>query len=226
MIEIEPDGFSIVPHVIDGRQADLLIAAVDKHHPGRAAAYGRRDLLSVPEVVELATSKGIRALVVPVLGKAAFAVRGLWFDKLPLANWKVAWHQDLTIAVRQRVDVAGFQAWSVKDGVPHVQPPAEVLERMLAVRIHLDDCGQRDGPLRVIPRSHGSGRLSAAAIEQWKQTGQERACCVPQGGALLMRPLLLHSSSAADHPGHRRVIHLEFASGELPGGLEWHTRLL
>ncbi len=225
MIEIEPDGFSIVPHVIDGREADLLIAAVEKHHAGRAAAYGRRDLPSIPQVVEIATSNGIRALVEPLLGKAAFAVRGLWFDKLPRANWKVAWHQDLTIAVRQRLDVTGFQAWSVKDGVPHVQPPTEVLERMLAVRIHLDECGRRDGPLRMIPGSHRSGRLSAAAIEQWKQMGQERTCCVPRGGAVLMRPLLLHASSAAADPGHRRVIHLEFASSDLPGGLQWHTRL-
>jgi hypothetical protein len=37
-----------------------------------------------------------------------------------------------------------------------------------------------------------------------------------------MRPLLLHASSPAQRPGHRRVIHLEFAAGELPGGLEWH----
>jgi hypothetical protein len=36
-----------------------------------------------------------------------------------------------------------------------------------------------------------------------------------------MRPLLLHASSPAADPRHRRVIHLEFAAEPLPGGLEW-----
>jgi hypothetical protein len=55
------------------------------------------------------------------------------------ANWKVAWHQDLTIAVRHRIEVPGFGPWSVKDGVPHVRSPIESLEQMLTVRLHLDD---------------------------------------------------------------------------------------
>ena len=37
-----------------------------------------------------------------------------------------------------------------------------------------------------------------------------------------MRPLLVHASSSCSKPEPRRVIHLEFASDELPDGLEWH----
>ncbi len=37
-----------------------------------------------------------------------------------------------------------------------------------------------------------------------------------------MRPLLLHASSPATAPAHRRVVHLEFAPAPLSGGLEWH----
>jgi ectoine hydroxylase-related dioxygenase (phytanoyl-CoA dioxygenase family) len=148
-------------------------------------------------------------------------VRGILFDKLPEANWKVPWHQDLSIAVRGRVDVAGFGPWSVKAGVPHVQPPLPLLENMLALRLHLDDCDAANGPLRVIPRSHTGGRLSPTAIRAWRSQQAAVACLVPRGGALLMRPLLLHASSPALRPGHRRVIHLEFAAEGLPGGLQW-----
>jgi hypothetical protein len=48
---------------------------------------------------------------------------------------------------------------------------------------------------------------------------------IPRGGALLMRPLLLHASSACVVPKPRRVIHLEFVAEHLPDGLEWFDRV-
>ena len=136
----------------------------------------------------------------------------------------MAWHQDLTIAVRERREVAGFGPWSTKAGIPHVQPPAEVLERKVTLRIHLDRCGPDNGPLRVVPGSHRGGRLDAAAIADHRQRVAEVSCLVDRGGVVILRPLLLHASSAALRPGHRRVIHLECAAEDLPGGLEWHGR--
>ncbi len=181
-----------------------------------------RNLLAlVPAVRALADSPGVRGLVEPVLGDGARPVRGLLFDKTPGANWKVAWHQDLSIAVRARIDVPGFGPWSTKAGVPHVQPPVEILRNMLTVRLHLDDCGADNGPLKVLPGSHAAGVLSAPEVEAWRARADPVACHVSAGGAVLMRPLLLHASSSAAVARHRRVIHLEFAAGPLPGGLEW-----
>jgi hypothetical protein len=74
------------------------------------------------------------------LADRCFPVRAIYFDKTPDSNWNVAWHQNLTIAVRERRDAAGFGPWSVKAGVPHVQPPVELLEHLVAVRLHLDPC--------------------------------------------------------------------------------------
>ncbi len=109
----------------------------------------------------------MRALVEPVLGTKCFAVRGILFNKLPAVNWKVAWHQDCVIAVRYPKDLEGWGPWSVKDGVHHVRPPADVMARMLAVRIHLDDSSEENGPLRVIPRTHRRGYLTDEQIRQW-----------------------------------------------------------
>ena len=87
--------------------------------------------------------------------------------------------------------------------------------------VHLDDCDTDNGPLRVLRGSHRHGRLNDDQIEQLKRTSDEVTCLVPAGGALLMRPLLLHASSPAKIPRHRRVIHLEYAAQPLPGPLRW-----
>jgi ectoine hydroxylase-related dioxygenase (phytanoyl-CoA dioxygenase family) len=167
---------------------------------------------------------GIRQTIVAILGKACFAVRGILFNKTPDSNWKVVWHQDRTIAVRERKDTARFGPWSVKAGVPHVQPPASVMARMLAVRLHLDESHASNGPLRVIPGSHSVGCLSPSEITTWKEQPSV-TCTVPKGGAILMRPLLVHASSVCSSPEPRRVIHLEFAAEDLPDGLEWFERV-
>ena len=144
-------------------------------------------------------------------------MRAIWFNKSAEANWLVAWHQDLAIAVRERVDVPGFEAWSVKEGVPHVQPPAEVLQRMLTVRIHLDDADGENGALRVIAGTHRLGRLSAEQIAALRAEREETLCVAAAGDALLMRPLLLHASGRSTSDRPRRVLHLEYAGQELAG---------
>jgi ectoine hydroxylase-related dioxygenase (phytanoyl-CoA dioxygenase family) len=223
--QLEEYGFAIVPTVLRPESVDELAAAIEHAQAKRAgkSAHGLRNLLqAVPAVHRVSGSPAVRALVEPVLGSKAFVARSLLFDKTPAANWKVAWHQDLTIAVQQRLDVPGFSAWSVKDGVVHVQPPTAFLEQMLTVRLHLDDCDSSNGPLQVIPGSHKAGRLIAEQISEWRERQAATSCIVPCGGALLMRPLLLHASSPATRSAHRRVVHLEFAAASLPGGLKWH----
>lgn len=226
---IECDGFAIVPDVLDAETAAELLQTLAAVPEGqnvrrRGSIFGIRNLLqAVPAVRALADSGAVRALIEPLLGPAAFPVRGILFDKTPETNWNVVWHQDLTIAVRERRDTPGFGPWSEKSGITHVQPPASVLERMLTIRLHLDPCGPDNGPLQVIPGSHRDGRLSPAAIQQRRQDTPAVTCAVPQGGAVLMRPLLLHASSDARAPSHRRVIHLEYAAAGLPGGLAWQA---
>jgi ectoine hydroxylase-related dioxygenase (phytanoyl-CoA dioxygenase family) len=218
-------GFCLVQRVFMIEQIDRLLNAIER--AGGAASHAIRNLFdAVPEIAELAVSPVLCELVRAVLGDAAFAVRALLFNKTPEANWKVPWHQDLSIAVAEQRHTPGFGPWSIKAGVTHVQPPVEVLEQMRAVRIHLDACGPDNGPLRVIAGSHAVGRLSAAAIQQIERESKSETCAVERGGALLMRPLLLHASSIARTPAQRRVIHIEYAACDLPNGLQWYQRLV
>lgn len=218
------DGFAIVPDVLTAVQIERLRTIGEASAALRrgGSAYGGRNLLDLPAVRDLAAEGAIRALVEPIVGASAIPVRALFFDKTPEANWPVLWHQDLTIAVTDKHTLEGWGPWSIKAGIPHVEPPSGLLTQMLTIRLHLDDCGVDNGPLRVIPGSHTLGRLSRERIRAITTTKNETTCVAPMGSALLMRPLLLHASSPAKHPTHRRVVHIEFAPATLlPPPLEW-----
>lgn len=220
-------GFSVVPDLLDSTEIESQLAALSFADGGDAVrkkggVYAIRNLLEVvPAVARLAKSDRLTRLVRSIFGKDALPVRGILFDKTPDANWLVPWHQDLTICVKQRIDAAGFGPWTIKAGVHHVQPPIDVLDAMLAVRIHLDDCSESNGALQILPSTHRFGRLTAQQIELAQRGGPPVTCSVRRGGAVLMKPLALHSSSAALEPRHRRVIHIDYASCRLPFGLEW-----
>jgi hypothetical protein len=224
---VERNGFAIVSDMLVQTEIELLraVASAGTTLARAGQAYGGRNLLNVPEVRNLAANRGILDLVAPMVAAHPIPVRALFFDKTPGANWPVLWHQDLTIAVRARHDLPGWGPWSVKAGVPHVEPPAALLTGMLTIRLHLDDCGPANGPLRVCPGTHALGRLSRERIRSLRDTIPETVCIAPSGSALLMRPLLLHASSPAIHPSHRRVLHIEYADPNvLPPPLAWaHT---
>jgi hypothetical protein len=220
-------GLALVPGVLSRGEVEAFRDAL-----GDAPGAGRRGMLADPEVASLASSDQLLDLVGPHLLASSlpphFApapprpVRAIYFDKSPSANWLVAWHQDLTIAVAERREAPGFGPWSMKDGVTHVQPPIELLEHMLAARLHLDDGDETNGALRVLAGTHRDGRLSAEQIEARRQSIPETVCRARVGDALLMRPMLLHASSRATTPTRRRVLHIEYAACDLPFGLAWN----
>ena len=174
---------------------------------------------------ELACSESVRELAEAVLGERCFAVRGIFFDKPSDASWKICFHQDQTIEVEARTEAPGFENWTLKGGVQHVQPPSAVLERMVSIRLHLDDSRSDNGPLRIFRGSHRNGRLTEPQINKIVRAETPVECRVPVGGALMMRPLLVHGSSSALNPTHRRVIHIDYAADDLPYGLQWHRRV-
>jgi ectoine hydroxylase-related dioxygenase (phytanoyl-CoA dioxygenase family) len=212
--QVETRGYAVVHGCVSDETVRALETALD------ADQHGIRNLLSKEIVRAVAGSHEVRGPVATVLGDKCFAVRGIFFNKSPKANWKVTWHQDCVIAVHEKLDIEGWGPWSCKADVIHVRPALEVLHQMLAIRIHLDDCGEDNGPLRVIPGSHRDGILSDGQIQN-RAKENAVACPVHRGDAILMRPLILHSSPPATKPSSRRVVHLEFAAAELPHGARW-----
>ena len=221
-------GFEIIDDAFDINTIDFLTFELSKHDFGetvkqrKSVAFGVRNLANVaPFIKEFAYSEPVRKLIKPVGGDKAQIVRAIFFDKTPQANWKVPFHQDLTIAVKEKKETDSFSAWTFKANILHVQPPISVLENIVALRVHLDKTDDSNGALRIIPGSHRFGRLSPEKIQELRLKNKIEICSVEKGGAMLMRPLLLHASSSAENASHRRVLHFEFSSEKLPGNLEW-----
>lgn len=217
--QFEIDGYCVSRKVFDDPQLELLRAEADRvaRDSGRACVRHLRDRSKVFR--ELSNSLSF-LLEVPLKGLKP--VRAILFDKTCEGNWPVPWHQDLTIAVRERRTVEGYGPWSVKGGVTHVQPPVGVLEGMITVRLHLDETRRTNGALRLIPGSHLLGRLDSARISALAGSSVTICECA-SGDVLLMSPLILHSSARSELPNRRRILHFEFARlKDLSDRLRWH----
>jgi Phytanoyl-CoA dioxygenase (PhyH) len=193
------------------READAILAGRSGvrvfGHPGFAALLGK--------------SSGLGRLAAGLLGDAARPVRAVLFDKTAASNWSVAWHQDRTIAVRERRDVAGFGPWSTKSGAAHVEPPFDILAGMVTIRLHLDDCGIDNAALMIAPGSHRLGRVPAAKAAAAAERLGMVTCEASAGDAWVYATPIIHTSQRARVPGRRRVLQVDYASTALPEGLDW-----
>jgi hypothetical protein len=215
-------GFAVVARVLDSAHCEQLSDALCNRDPSWT---GLRGLLTERGCEALAVTLRRHPALAPFLPPASVAVQCTLFEKSPSQNWLVSLHQDLSIPVKERVDDPELTGWSEKDGRVFVQPPTNLLEALVAVRVHLDEGGPEGGALRVVPGSHRFGRLDAVRAAALRAESGEIVPEVPRGGVLVMRPLLLHASSKATVPVYRRVLHFVFGPPELPAGLQWKDAL-
>jgi hypothetical protein len=169
-------------------------------------------------VARLAFSGEVANLAHLYCGENARFVRAIWFDKSAEQNWLVAWHQDITVTANERFAAPDWGPWSEKEGVLHVQPPVDVLQSMLTVRLHLDCANAQNGALKVIPGSH----LGGIERDGFSFNPDEIMVCDAQvGDVLLMSPLLWHASSKASVPQSRQILHFEYAQHPMADKLAW-----
>jgi ectoine hydroxylase-related dioxygenase (phytanoyl-CoA dioxygenase family) len=119
------------------------------------------------------------------------------------------------------LDVDGFGPWTTKNGVPHVAPPAEVIERMLTLRLHIDPCGPDNAPLRVALGSHRLGMVPASRVAGEAARRPVFECHAAPGDVWAYVTTILHASERSRSPARRRVLQVDYAAELLPGGLEW-----
>jgi len=212
------EGYALVPAAV----GPARLAAVEPLFDALArGAAGTRALLDEPACRAIADELRAHPAIAAVVPPAHVAVQCTAFEKSAARNWLVALHQDLSIPVGERVDDPALGGWARKEGAWFVQPPAAVLQALVAVRVHVDDCGPADGPLQVVAGSHAHGRLGDAEAGALRDASPAVACVGARGSALLMRPLLLHASSKATGTSRRRVLHFVFGPAALPHGLRW-----
>lgn len=169
----------------------------------------------------LAPLGSIGSIAAGAIGPQSRPVRAILFDKTIATNWSLAWHQDRTICVRNRIAVDGFGPWTIKHGMNHVAPPFDVLTHMVTLRVHIDDVPISNAPLLIAPGSHADGRISVGAVREMVERRGARVCVAQAGDVWLYATSILHASEAAISPTRRRVLQIDYAAEELPGGLEW-----
>ena len=217
---VEQQGFAITAPLLTPSEIEIVRNALNQPSISRSRA-GVRHALGLPEVTELARDQRLLSIAREILGAGAFPYHATLFDKSPASNWLVVWHQDTALPLRQRRELQGWGPWSVKEGVVYAHAPANALRQVLALRIHLDDSTERNGPLRVLPGSHERGVMTDEDIERLVPQTSPVECVVQRSGVLAMRPLLVHSSSKSHDDSPRRVLHIEYAASVFPAeGLE------
>ena len=233
LAELERDGYTILPEVFSDEAVARMVRSLEHVFAARIGAeasirgdegtiYAARNLLTLwPSAADAWRVASLTDVLAAVLGPRFGLVRILFFDKPPQQTWTLPWHKDLTIAVRDnRLPSPHFAKPTRKAGVPHVEAPLSVLEAMLTARLHLDEATPENGPLKVVPGSHRTGK--ALMLDH----APPAYVLAKRGDVLLMRPLLAHCSGKS-HPDtrrHRRTLHLEFAAtADLPDGYAWHN---
>ena len=204
-------GFAIAESAITLPEADAILAALSASEMSRSRA-GARHILRQPCVERIANDIRVLGLARTILGQNAIPFRATLFDKSPKSNWLVVWHQDTALPLREKRETPGWGPWSMKDGVTYAHAPAFALEQILALRIHLDDSTESNGPLRVLPGTHTRGVFTDAELQELDTQIDAVECTVGKGGIVAMRPLIAHASSKSQSSQPRRVLHIEYAT--------------
>lgn len=205
MASLSKDGFEVVPSVLDHRTCSDL--AVDLP----VAAPGTRRLLEIPEFASLAVSLRSHPTLEMYLKDLA-AVQGVLFQKSRRTNWSVQKHRDTVLPM------GGLGPWKAagrKEGQSYVHASMDLLRTCVVVRLSLDDVPE--GDINVVSGSH-TERGQA-------HVGDVTTAVVPKGGALLLRPCTIHSSTKLIRSTLRRVLHFLYGPPDLPFNYRWHHAL-
>lgn len=221
--ELKDKGYTVIQKIYSEDEVSDIIKTIDELDISGVNFRRTNDLFAirrflkeVPSVKSLIFNNKLNELISTRFGEDYFVIKSIYFDKPAQSNWFVSFHQDLTISVNKKMQLSGYNHWTVKHDQFAVQPPLDILRNIFTIRIHLDDTNEMNGALKVIPGSQLNGIQNVNLTEQ-----KTEICEVQRGGIMIMKPLLLHSSGRSRNEGRRRVIHIEFCNIQLPEELEW-----
>ena len=225
-IELEKNGFSVLADLYSDKEINGILACIENAKKEGDSFMKTKDLFAirqliknVPELADLLFNKKLTDLISDLSESEYFLTKAIYFDKPSESNWFVAYHQDLSISVDLKTELENYSNWTFKKGQYGVQPPINILQDTITIRIHLDKTDKNNGALKVIPKSHLKGIIRADS-KDWNLEN-EFICEVEKGGAMLMKPLTLHASNRTTNGKKRRVIHLELNKHNLAKPLAW-----
>lgn len=209
--DIAGNGYGIFPGIVEREHLTRFMAGLSGEDMRRSRA-GIRHLMHSRHVQAIASGQAMMEIAKSIVGPGAVPFRATLFDKSPDSNWLVMWHQDTALPLEEKRELEGWGPWSVKDGFTYAHAPAEALEQVIALRLHVDDSKSDNGPLRVLPGTHNRGLLDDSQMHDLAASIPSVDCTVLAGGVIAMRPLVVHASSKSTSDAPRRVLHIEYAA--------------
>ena len=207
--EFETCGYRAIPKIL----SEFEIAAVSKRLSGSSKVVaGDRRLLDHTWCQDLARKLLGQVRERELVQGEFVSVLCTYFSKNGGTNWGVAPHRDTCIPVRKKFHSGDWRNWTVKQDIPHVRPPDSLLRSMFAIRLNVDASGQDNGALEIVSGSHIVGRAESPAV----------ICEGETGSALLMSPLLIHSSKKSKTDVPRRVLHFLYGPCEMSPPARWY----
>lgn len=224
--EIKEEGFAVIENVFSDIEIEKIISLISNSDSTNDTFRKTNDLFAIrqffkeiPITFDKIFNEKLKNIISELFGNDFFVVKSIYFDKPENSNWFVSYHQDLTISVDKKLNLANFGPWTTKQNQFAVQPPLDILQNNFTIRIHLDNTDKDNGALKVVPKSHKKGIYRPETIDWNIET--EIICNVGKGGIMIMKPLLLHSSGRTTNNNKRRVLHIEFSKSLLPENLNW-----
>lgn len=148
-------------------------------------------------------------------------VRAILFDKNSEMNWSLGWHQDRTICVKKPLKIDGYGPWTIKQGYHHVEPPFKILEKMITMRIHLDNVSADNAPLLIAKGTHKLGKITQEDIPALIKDYEEFSCLANTGDIWVYSTPILHASKKSNIQSRRRVIQIDFSEDVLDEKIEF-----
>lgn len=221
MTDLDGLGFVLADVQLSEDQRNYIATSLPS---GADQRGGGRSLLSHPTVLRLIQHRQLAQVLRSLTGRDLVAVAARLLDSARTSEASTQWHQDRVVAVRERLDVDGYGPWTTHVGISHVEPPESVLDQMLVIQVHLDDVAADGHALRILPGTHRAGKLTTETVRHLLETQMPVTPPVPKGALVMMRPLLLHATSASSTTSPQyRVLEIQFAPPEAITPLQWHS---
>lgn len=219
-------GFSIVENIFSDEEINRIISCIEHTKKEGDSFLKTKDVFAIrqllneiPQLKKLIFTTKFKALIHNLSDSTYFLTKAIYFDKPIKSNWFVAYHQDLSISVTEKIKIENYKNWTNKNGQIGVIPPISILENTITLRIHLDNTTKENGALKVISKTHLNGIIRKETTKL--DLENETFCELKKGGVMLMKPLTMHASNRTTNLKRRRVIHLEFSNQDLIKPLNW-----
>ena len=143
-LQLNENGYSILNDLYTDNEISKILDCIQNAEQNEKSFMKTKDLFAIrqlikniPELSSFLFNQKLTELLSELSESEYFLTKAIYFDKPSQSNWFVAYHQDLSISVDKKAELNNYSNWTFKKSQYGVQPPIEILEDTITIRIHL-----------------------------------------------------------------------------------------